>query len=71
MLYAKCPTCKTVLADKQVPLEEEMANICNNSNLNDNQKDKKKSELLDKLEIRNVCCRMRAITYIDLIKIIK
>ena len=71
MLYYKCPTCRTVLADKQIPYELELSKICNNSNLSDLQKDKLKEQLLDNLHVKNICCRMRMITYIKRIDIIK
>jgi len=63
MLFFKCPTCKTLLADKQIPFEEGMDKICNDTKLTDEQKDKKRKELLDKLELHRYCCRMRILTY--------
>ena len=71
MLYFKCPTCRTNLANKELIFEEEMNNITNDPKLSKEQKDKLKIELLDKLQLKRYCCRMRILTYIDNIKIIK
>ena len=70
MLYPVCPTCQNLLADKQLKYEEGLQNICNNENLNDKQKQKKKEKLLDDLGLERYCCRMRMISYIDLAQII-
>ena len=70
MLYPVCPTCQNLLADKQLKYEEGLQKICNNENLNDKQKQKKKEKLLDDLGLERYCCRMRMISYIDLAQII-
>ena len=70
MLYYKCPTCGTILANKQIPFEQGMLKICNNEKLTEKQKEIEKKKLLDELYILNVCCRMRMLTYIKLIDII-
>lgn len=70
MLYPKCPTCKTELSNKQIPLEEELSNICS-MNKTEEEKDKLKMDALDKLYIKKYCCRMRALTYLQQIDIIK
>jgi len=71
MLYYKCPTCRTVLANKQIMFEEELKRITNNSKLSDQQKDDEKAKLLDKLQLTRYCCRMRMLTYIDPSEIVK
>lgn len=71
MLYFKCPTCRTVLANKQIPFEKGMNSICNNRTLTKEQQEKQKMELLDKLEMIRYCCRMRLISYVDLVDIVK
>ena len=38
MLYPVCPTCQNLLADKQIPFEEEMEKICNNKKLKEDEK---------------------------------
>lgn len=69
MLYFRCPTCKTLFADKQIPLEKGMAEICKNNKLTDEQKREKKTELLGKLQFKRYCCRMR-ISYVKIIDIV-
>jgi DNA-directed RNA polymerase subunit N (RpoN/RPB10) len=71
MLYSKCPSCKTRLDNKQIPLETEMKKICDNNSLEEDQQNKLKEALLNKLEIKRYCCRQRAITYVDLISVVK
>lgn len=71
MLYLRCPTCKTILGNKQLAFEEGITKICNNQNLTEEQKDQKKMELLDDLEVKKYCCRMRVLTYIKYVEIIK
>ena len=71
MLYFKCPTCRTVLANKQLLLEEAIGKICQNRDLSNKEKDEQKMNILDKFEIKRYCCRMRALTYVQSINIIK
>ena len=70
MLYPVCPTCQNLLADKQIPFEEEMEKICNNKNLKEDEKQKQKKKLLDQLGLSRYCCRTRMISYLDQIQII-
>lgn len=71
MLYYKCPTCKTVLANKQLLYEKELDNICKNTSLSTTEKDKLKSNIMEKIELKNYCCKMRMMGYVKLIDIIK
>lgn len=70
MLYARCPTCSTAFADKEIPYELEMEKICN-ARLSLEEENKRKEELVNRLGIPNYCCRMRFLGYIDTIKIIR
>jgi DNA-directed RNA polymerase subunit N (RpoN/RPB10) len=71
MLYLRCPTCKTILANKQLVHEERLPQICDNSKLSEKEKNEAKMKLLDDLEVRRVCCRMRIMSYVKLIDEIK
>ena len=71
MLYLRCPTCKTILANKQLLFEEEQDKICNNKGISDDEKNIQKRELLDKLEVKRYCCRGLMLTYLRLINIVK
>ena len=64
MLYTVCPTCNTLLADKQIPYEKKMKEICEKK-LSEEQKMKEQKKLLDDLGLSNYCCRTRVISYID------
>lgn len=70
MLYLKCPTCKNILGNKQIPFENDIEKICENVSLSEEEKKKKKMELVDKY-VDKYCCRMRLLTYAKLINIVK
>ena len=69
MLYPVCPTCNTLLADKQLPFEEGIKKIVK-KNLNEKEQIIEKKKLLDNLGLKNYCCRCRMISYIDQAKLI-
>ncbi len=71
MIYFRCPTCKTLLANKQLVYEERMKNISKNSKLSYEEKDKAGRALLDELQLIRPCCRMRFIRHVPLIDVIK
>lgn len=71
MLYYKCPTCKIILANKQILYEKKLEEICNNNKMNDNEKSTNKKKILDELELHRPCCRMRMMGNIKLINIVK
>lgn len=72
-VYICCPTCNRLLADKTIVYEEGLKKICDNPNLTNSQKDKEKVKLIDSLKIpsERYCCRMRLMTYRDLVSIVK
>jgi DNA-directed RNA polymerase subunit N (RpoN/RPB10) len=69
-MYFKCPGCRTILANRQIPYEKGLDKILNDKNLNDEQKEKKKLELVNKLDLKRYCCRMRMMTYTKKVNII-
>lgn len=71
MIYYRCPSCKTVLANKQPIFEKDMQKICNDNKMSEDQKNNEKRKLLDRLELHRYCCRMRMLTYVDQINIVK
>jgi DNA-directed RNA polymerase subunit N (RpoN/RPB10) len=71
MLYARCPSCGLKLADKEVAYEKGLLMICDNPKLSDDERDKQKRILVNSLGLKRWCCKQRALTYIDLIKIVK
>lgn len=71
MLYFKCPTCGTILANKQLVWEQKLAEISIDKKLNNKEKDNLKRKLLDDLELHRPCCRMRIMGYVKLIEKIK
>ena len=71
MLYFRCPTCKTPLANKQLLYEQKLDNVCNDDKLSISAKNIAKMKILDELELHRPCCRMRIMGYVQLINIIK
>lgn len=70
MIYLKCPTCSTILGNRQIMYETGLKKIMSDKTLTDEQRENKKLELLNKLEITNYCCKMRVITYVNLTDIL-
>ena len=70
MLYAICPSCNNLLADKQIFFEKEKEKIENDKNLSKKDREKEIEKLLDKIGLVRYCCRMRMITYLDQVNII-
>lgn len=80
MLYMVCPTCGELLGDKQLIYSTKLKELCDKYNIDDemisrgfikNEKFDKDSKQLIQSIFNNICCRMRASTYVDLVKIIK
>jgi DNA-directed RNA polymerase subunit N (RpoN/RPB10) len=69
-MYFKCPSCRTLFANKQLPYEKGLEEICA-STKSDDEKNILKEKLLSKLEIHRYCCRPRVLGSVDLIKIVK
>lgn len=67
MLYFKCPTCKTNLANKQIPYENRMNEICANTKLSFEEMEEMKSGVLDEVGAERYCCRARIMGYVRLI----
>lgn len=65
MLIPKCPTCKTQLGNKQILFTTMLNDICN-ENISEEEKNKKKMDLLTKLELVRYCCKMRILTFVNL-----
>jgi hypothetical protein len=70
MLYITCPTCGYFLGQKTIEYEEQKEKICSNPNLSIEKREKELSELLLKLGLRRYCCKMRVMSYKDLVEYI-
>lgn len=80
MLYMVCPTCGELLGDKQLLYNDGIKKICDKYNINDELLSRgfdktpefveERSKLILSL-FKNVCCKMRALNYIELVKIVK
>ena len=68
MLYLTCPTCGYFLGQKTMQYEDGKKDICTNPKLTAEQKEKALSELLLRLGLRRYCCKMRMMTYKDIVQ---
>ena len=70
MLYPICPTCGVLLAAIEIPFLQKKKIIVNDASLSDEEKEKRISKLVCKY-VDKYCCRVRLLTFVDLIEIIK
>jgi len=70
MLYYKCPTCKTILADKQPLYDRESERIREDPKLSEDEKDELLRDLPRKLKLKRYCCFTRLITTTDDLKVL-
>ena len=68
MLYLTCPTCGYFLGQKTMEYEVSKKNICTNPELTSEEKEKALSKLLLSLGLRRYCCKMRMMTYKDIVQ---
>jgi DNA-directed RNA polymerase subunit N (RpoN/RPB10) len=68
MLYSTCPSCGYFLGQKILEWEFKSNEICNNPQLSLEEKETKKQELLLSLNLRRYCCKMRIMTYKDIVQ---
>ena len=67
MLYMTCPTCGFFIGQKTIEYENKKKEICDNPKLSKEERENQISNLLKSLGIRRYCCRMRLMTYKDLV----
>jgi DNA-directed RNA polymerase subunit N (RpoN/RPB10) len=68
MLYTTCPTCGYFLGQKNIEYEEGKNKICSNPNLTLEEKEKEISKLLLSLGLKRYCCKMRMMSYKDIVQ---
>jgi DNA-directed RNA polymerase subunit N (RpoN/RPB10) len=68
MLYITCPTCGYFLGQKTLEYEQGKEQICTNPKLSSEEKEKELTKLLLGLGLRRYCCKMRMMTYKDLVQ---
>jgi DNA-directed RNA polymerase subunit N (RpoN/RPB10) len=75
-----CPTCGELLGDKQLIYTQKLKEICDKYDINDDLLSKgfdtnpqfveERQKLIQSL-FDNICCKMRVLTYVELVKLIK
>ena len=68
MLYTTCPTCGFFLGQKTEEYEQKKNEICANPKLSKKERESEITKLLLSLKLRRYCCRMRIMTYKDLVQ---
>jgi DNA-directed RNA polymerase subunit N (RpoN/RPB10) len=63
MIYLKCPTCGTIIGNRQIIYETKLKEIDNDPNIDEPEKLRQKTKLIDSLELKRYCCRMRIMTF--------
>lgn len=67
MLFIVCPTCGYFLAQKSIFYETNKEQICSNPKLSKEDKENELGKLLVSLRLKNDCCRMRMMSYKDIV----
>jgi DNA-directed RNA polymerase subunit N (RpoN/RPB10) len=67
MLYMICPTCGYFLGQKVLEYEKGKDNICKNPSLLSEEKEQELTKLLLSLKLRRYCCKMRMMSYKDIV----
>ena len=68
MLYLSCPTCGYFLGQKTIKYENSKEIICSNPKLTPEERESELSKLLLSLNLRRYCCKMRMMTYKDVVQ---
>jgi DNA-directed RNA polymerase subunit N (RpoN/RPB10) len=71
MIYIRCPSCGYILGNRQILYETKLDEIMNNPNLDEDAKLDLKTKLVDSLNLKRYCCKMRVITFKQLTDIVK
>lgn len=70
MLYMVCPTCNTFLGSKVLEYEKGKEDICKNPKLSTEEKEAEMTKLLLSLKLKRYCCKMRMMSYKDVVQFI-
>lgn len=68
MLYLSCPTCGYFLGQIILDYEKGKESICANVNITSEEREDQISKLLLGLKLRRYCCRMRVMSYKDIVQ---
>jgi len=71
MIYLRCPSCQTIIGNREIQYDTELDKIENNPNIDEEEKLEQKTKLLNSLELERYCCKMRVSTFKNKTSIIK
>jgi DNA-directed RNA polymerase subunit N (RpoN/RPB10) len=70
MYYLKCPSCGNIISNRIIKINEEYDKINNDFKLSNEEKEKKRTEVINSLKLKRYCCKTRLMTLPNLIDII-
>ena len=70
MYYLKCPSCGNIISNRIIKINEEYDKINNDFKLSNEEKEKKRTEVINSLKLKRYCCKSRLMTLPNLIDII-
>lgn len=70
MLYPRCPTCGFLLANLELEYEAKREEICLNPDLTEEEREQQQQALINSFGLKRYCCKMRLLSYTDLIHLI-
>ena len=70
MYYLKCPSCGNIISNRIIKISEEYDKINNDFKLNDEEKEQKRTDVINSLKLKRYCCKARVMTLPNLIDII-
>lgn len=70
MYYLKCPSCGNIISNRIIKINEEYDKINNDFKLSDEEKEKKRTDVINSLKLKRYCCKSRLMTLPNLIDII-
>jgi DNA-directed RNA polymerase subunit N (RpoN/RPB10) len=68
MLYLTCPTCGYFLGQKTIEYEQGKEKLCSNPKLSGEERERELSKLLLGLGLKRYCCKMRMMSYKDIVQ---
>jgi DNA-directed RNA polymerase subunit N (RpoN/RPB10) len=70
-MYYRCPSCGTSFAKRYREWIVETDKLRMDKKLNTEERNEKITKLLDKLNLKNICCRSKFITLVNPVRLIK
>ena len=70
MNYLKCPSCGNLISNRVIIMKEKYDEIENNLDLTDDEKQQKRTDVINSMKLKRYCCKSRIMTIANLIDVI-